>query len=192
MAAFLTVITFRFAFSPMKPAPGNSSHRRPPFRVLFIAMAALAWGFFGVGVPTLSQTSSDSGTSPAHPQSTSPSIGASSVSSSGARIHGVVKVGTIPMGGVRVVAATVPPGKRFSALTDAAGAYSITLPTNGRYVVRAYFRGVTSASDVIGFGEAGGNRELDFSIVLNASNQAAGRRERAALRHCGRRWRYRP
>jgi trimeric autotransporter adhesin len=85
-----------------------------------------------------------------------------------------VKAGTIPMGGVRVVAITVPPGHRFSTLTDAAGAYSIALPKDATYVVRADFRGVTSASDEISFGETGGERELDFSLVLNASNQAAG------------------
>jgi hypothetical protein len=78
------------------------------------------------------------------------------------------------MGGARVVAVTAPAGRRFSTLTDAGGAYSIALPRNARYVVRAYFRGVTSASDEIVFGESGGDRELELAIVLNASNQAAG------------------
>jgi hypothetical protein len=158
----------------MKPALANSSHRRPRVRALFIVMAALAWAFFGAETPTFSQTSSDSGTSAAYPQTTAPTVRDSALSSSGARIHGVVKVGTIPMGGVRVVAITVPPANRFSTLTDAAGAYSIALPGHARYVVRAYFRGVTSGSDEIAFASAGGNRALDFSVVLNASNQAAG------------------
>ena len=160
----------------MKPAHGNSSHRQTPFRLLWVVMAALVWGFFAAAMPAFSQNvpDSDSRTPPPHPQPRSPATTASSLSGSGARIHGIVKVGTIPMGGVRVVAATLPPAKRFSTLTDAAGAYSIHLPANARYLVRADFRGVTSASDEIAFANAGGNREVDFSIVLNASNQAAG------------------
>src|SRR5277367_5395597 len=57
----------------------------------------------------------------------------------GGKLHGVVKSGNIPLPGVTVTAANTLTGKRYSTTTDLAGAWSIAIPQNGRYVIRTQF-----------------------------------------------------
>jgi hypothetical protein len=65
----------------------------------------------------------------------------------GGRIHGVVKEGTIPLSGVRVIATSSRSRKKFSTITDGAGAFAIDLPSNGSYSIRAVFRAMHSLPD---------------------------------------------
>ena len=60
----------------------------------------------------------------------------------GGRLHGVVKSGNIPLPGVTVTAQNTLTGKKYSTTTDITGAWSMTLPQNGRYVIRTRVCGV--------------------------------------------------
>ena len=66
-------------------------------------------------------------------------------SAHGARIHGVATGGTLGLPGVYIIAISESSGRKFTAITDGAGAYSLQLPSDGSYIVRAVFRGLTSA-----------------------------------------------
>ena len=55
---------------------------------------------------------------------------------SGGTLHGVVKSGTTPLPGVTVTAQNTLTGKKYSTTTDTTGAWSLTIPQNGRYVIR--------------------------------------------------------
>lgn len=88
----------------------------------------------------------------------------------GGRLHGVVKSGGIPLPGVTVAAQNTLTGKRFSTITGIDGAWALTIPRNGRYVVRtqlaAFAAGVkevllTTASDAKGHDVA-----VNFDLVL--------------------------
>ena len=51
----------------------------------------------------------------------------------------MVKSGNIPLPGVTVTAQNTLTGKRYSTTTDITGAWSMTIPQNGRYVIRTQF-----------------------------------------------------
>jgi hypothetical protein len=53
----------------------------------------------------------------------------------------MVKSGNIPLPGVTVTAQNTLTGKRFSTTTDITGAWVLTIPQNGRYVLRTQFAG---------------------------------------------------
>lgn len=54
----------------------------------------------------------------------------------GGRLHGVVKSGNTPLPGVTVTAQNTLTGKRYSTTTGITGAWSLTIPQDGRYVIR--------------------------------------------------------
>ena len=72
----------------------------------------------------------------------------------GGRLHGVVKSGNIPLPGVTVTAQNTLTGKRYSTTTDITGAWSLTIPQNGRYVIRTQFAAFAP-------GRAGGGAQRD-------------------------------
>ena len=51
----------------------------------------------------------------------------------GGVLHGVIKAGSVPLPGVAVTATNTLTGKRFATTTDITGAWSMTIPQNGRY-----------------------------------------------------------
>ena len=53
----------------------------------------------------------------------------------GGLVHGTVKAGNVPLPGVSIVATNTLTGKRYATVTDINGSYSMTIPTNGRYVL---------------------------------------------------------
>jgi hypothetical protein len=57
----------------------------------------------------------------------------------GGKLHGTVKSGNIPLPGVTVTAQNTLTGKRYSTTTDITGAWLLTIPQNGRYVIRTQF-----------------------------------------------------
>ncbi|MFY9936512.1 MAG: carboxypeptidase regulatory-like domain-containing protein, partial [Silvibacterium sp.] len=65
---------------------------------------------------------------------TAPQSGA--IPQAGGTIHGTVKSGTIPLPGVSITATNTLTGKKYSSASDARGNYSMTIPQNGRYVLR--------------------------------------------------------
>ena len=57
-------------------------------------------------------------------------------SATGGKLHGVIKSGNIPLPGVTITATNTLTGKRFVTTTDITGSWSMTIPQNGRYVIR--------------------------------------------------------
>src|SRR6185437_7251841 len=52
-------------------------------------------------------------------------------------VRGMVKAGSTPLPGATVTASNTLTGKKTSAATDIDGSYSLTLPSRGRYVIKA-------------------------------------------------------
>ena len=86
----------------------------------------------------------------------------------GGRIHGSAKQGTIPLSGVNVMIIGADSGKKFATLTDGSGGYSITLPDDGRYSIRAVFRANTSSPQEILLGAGRRDLQLNFSFEGSA------------------------
>ena len=55
----------------------------------------------------------------------------------GGTIRGTVKAGNVPLPGVAITATNTLTGKKYATTTDINGAYEMTIPRTGRYVVRA-------------------------------------------------------
>ncbi len=123
---------------------------------------------------------------PAPPSSTAPQ---------GGTIRGTVVAGTagkpgVPLPGVAVTATNTLTGKKYTTATDVDGAYSMAIPRNGRYVVRAELAGfapvtqevVLSAIDTTGAAAQGIAivvKPTDFGLEL-ASRAAAQEAAQAA------------
>jgi hypothetical protein len=90
----------------------------------------------------------------------------------GGRLHGVVKSGSIPLPGVAVTAQNTLTGKRYSTTTDVTGAWSMTIPQNGRYVIRTQFAAFAQGSQEALLNATGHDREVKFDLML-ASRAAA-------------------
>jgi hypothetical protein len=69
------------------------------------------------------------------------------------------KPGGVPLPGVAVTATNTLTGKKYAAATDIDGAYAMSIPHNGRYVVRA---------------EIAGFAPVTQEVVLNGSDATAG------------------
>src|ERR1700761_1811170 len=72
------------------------------------------------------------------PPVAAPAVNPSSPSAkvAGGLVHGTVKAGNIPLPGVSVVATNTLTGQRYATVTDINGNYSMTIPANGRYVLK--------------------------------------------------------
>ena len=104
----------------------------------------------------------------------------------GGTIHGSVKAGTVPLPGVSVTAKNTLTGKKFNTVTDAAGAYSMIIPQNGRYVVSAQFAAFTSTTQEALLNDTGRDRSADFTMVLaSRAAQQEQREQQASTRLAG-------
>ncbi|HUY82097.1 MAG TPA: TonB-dependent receptor [Acidobacteriaceae bacterium] len=99
---------------------------------------------------------------------------------SGGVIHGTVKSGNIPLPGVTVTAQNTLTGKTYSAATTATGAYSMIIPANGRYVVRAQFAAFAQVTQEALLNATGRDRLLDFNLLLASRAQQQQQREQRA------------
>ncbi len=90
----------------------------------------------------------------------------------GGRLHGVVKSGTIPLPGVTVTAQNTLTGKRYSTTTDITGAWSLTIPQNGRYVIRTQFAAFAPGAQEALLNAASHDQTVTFQLML-ASRAAA-------------------
>ncbi|WP_432432233.1 carboxypeptidase-like regulatory domain-containing protein [Granulicella aggregans] len=103
----------------------------------------------------------------------------------GGTISGTVKSGTIPLPGVAVTATNTLTGKKYATTTDITGAFSMSIPRNGRYVLRAElaaFASVTQETLINADGLNGGKpaQVADFGMQL-ASRQAAEESQTATV-----------
>jgi hypothetical protein len=101
-----------------------------------IAVLALAWS----AILTAQQIPAAAGTQPPVAQSTvAPAQGGTI---EGRVVAGAVgKAGGVPLPGVAITATNTLTAKKYATSTDIDGAYAMTIPSNGRYVVRAELAG---------------------------------------------------
>ena len=88
----------------------------------------------------------------------------------------MVKSGNIPLPGVTVTAQNTLTGKKFSTTTDITGAWSMTLPQNGRYVIRTQFAAFAIGSQEALLNATSHDQTVNFALVL-ASRAAAQERQ---------------
>src|ERR1700739_4881899 len=95
----------------------------------------------------------------------------------GGTIHGSVKSGTIPLPGVSITATNTLTGKKDSTATSATGVYSMAIPQNGRYVVRAELAAFAASTQEALLNATGHDRQVDFTLLLASRAEQQEQRE---------------
>jgi hypothetical protein len=101
---------------------------------------------------------------PAPGASTRPSSAQSTVL--GGKLHGVVKSGNIPLPGVAVTAQNTLTGKRYTTTTYINGAWSMTIPQNGRYVIRTQFAAFAPGAQEALLNASNHDQVVNFDLML--------------------------
>jgi hypothetical protein len=107
-----------------------------------------------------------SGQSPATTSQQAAQAKLSAPQAPGGRLHGVVKSGNIPLPGVTVTAQNTLTGKRYTTTTDMTGAWSLTIPQNGRYVIRTQFAAFAQGVQEAVFNAASHDQTVSFELLL--------------------------
>ncbi len=100
----------------------------------------------------------------------------------GGKLHGVVKSGNIPLPGVTVTAQNTLTGKKYSTTTDITGAWSLSIPQNGRYVMRTQFAAFAAGSQEAVLNAASHDQAVNFELMLASRAAAQSRSRRQARR----------
>ena len=95
--------------------------------------------------------------------------------SAGGTLRGVIKSGNLPLPGVAVTATNTLTGKRFATTTDITGAWSMTIPQNGRYVIRTEFAAFAASTHEALLNAVSHEQTVNFDLTLasRAAQQAA-------------------
>jgi hypothetical protein len=115
----------------------------------------------GAQSPAVPAPAATSGTTPA---STPPPV-----ATAGGLVHGTVKAGNVPLPGVSIVATNTLTGQRYATITDINGNYSMTIPTNGRYVLKtelAAFAPETKVALLKPTATSPVSQQADFALTL--------------------------
>lgn len=118
-------------------------------------------------------------TAPAAPASSAPAA-TLAAAPAGGTIHGVIKAGTIPLPGVSITASNSLTGKRYSTTTDITGSFTLTIPQNGRYVLRTDLAAFAPVTKDALLNATSHDQAIDFSLEL-ASRAAAQEQQQQAL-----------
>jgi hypothetical protein len=94
-----------------------------------------------------------------------------------------VKSGNISLPGVTVTAQNTLTGKRFSTTTDINGAWSMSIPQNGRYVIRTQFAAFAPGSQEAVLNAASHDQTVTFALEL--ASRAAQQARETASQHAG-------
>ena len=84
----------------------------------------------------------------------------------GGTLHGVIKSGNVPLPGVAVTARNSLTGKSYATTTDATGAWSMTIPQNGRYVLRTDFAAFAASTQDALLNAASHDQTVNFDLSL--------------------------
>jgi hypothetical protein len=95
-----------------------------------------------------------------------PAQAAAGTTQAGGIIHGSVKSGTIPLPGVSVTATNTLTGKKYSTATDARGSYSMAIPQNGRYVLRAELAAFAASTKEALLNATSHDQQVDLTLML--------------------------
>ena len=140
---------------------------------MVVAGSVAAWGQSAVQAPAASPAQSPAASGSSAPASGAPALHPPPDQAvTGGRLHGVVKSGGIPLPGVTVTAQNTLTGKRYSTTTDITGAWSLTIPQNGRYVVRTQFAAFAAGSQEALLNATSHDQTVNFDLML-ASRAAA-------------------
>ena len=142
--------------------------------------------------PSGSASSPVSAATPAQtaPQTSAPQTAAPQASApseqAGGTISGTVKAGPVPLPGVSVTATNTLTGKKYTTTTDINGSYVMTIPRNGRYVLKAELTGFTATANEALLTAANPKPQVQFSMQLASRVQeqqqtARNQTARAAL-----------
>ena len=74
-------------------------------------------------------------------------------------------------------------GKRFSTTTDITGAWSMTMPQNGRYVIRTQFAAFAPGSQEALLNAASHDQTVNFELLL--ASRAAEQEQATGPGGCG-------
>ncbi len=107
----------------------------------------------------------------ASPPATKPTPAQASASAvtpaaAGGTIHGTVKTGTTPLPGVAITATNTLTGKKYTTTTDIDGAYAMTIPRTGRYVVRAEFAAFAAETHEVRLTAEATDQVAEFKLEL--------------------------
>lgn len=126
---------------------------------------------------------------PAGPPVPSQNSGASAAANapSGGTLQGHVKSGSIPMPGVSVTATNTLTGKKYTTTTDITGAFTMTIPQNGRYVLKTDLAAFAPVTKEAVLNAMSHEQTIDFEILLasRAQQQAAQEEARSARQYSG-------
>ncbi|QNI33359.1 TonB-dependent receptor [Alloacidobacterium dinghuense] len=111
-----------------------------------------------------------------------PAAPPASSAQTGGTIHGAVKSGATPLPGVSITATNTLTGKKYSTVTDAAGAYSLTIPQNGRYVLKTDFAAFAATTKEALLNATSHDQQADFALTLaSRATQQEGSEQTAQL-----------
>ena len=137
------------------------------------ATSALAAGMIvagcvaaGAQAPAEAQQPAPAAAAQAAPTQTEPAQAVAVQVAAGGRLHGVAMSGKIPLPGVTVTAQNTLTGKRYSTTTDVTGAWSLTIPQNGRYVIRTQFAGFAMGSQEALLNATNHDQTVNFDLML--------------------------
>ncbi|HEY2858869.1 MAG TPA: carboxypeptidase-like regulatory domain-containing protein [Terracidiphilus sp.] len=101
----------------------------------------------------------------------------------GGKLHGAVKSGKAPLPGVTVTAQNTLTGKRYTTVTDITGAWSMTIPQNGRYVIRTQFAGFAQGSGEALLNAQSHDQAVDLDLTLaSRAAQQEGQQNAQAIK----------
>ena len=98
----------------------------------------------------------------------------------GGTLHGLIKSGNIPLPGVAVTATNTLTGKRFATTTDVTGAWAMTIPQNGRYVLRTEFAAFAPVTHEALLNASLRDQTVNFELSLASRVAQQDAREQAA------------
>jgi trimeric autotransporter adhesin len=144
--------------------------------LLFCCIAAIASGSFAQDATSAVQSNAPASqvaptSQSATPQQTSPAPQAAPSTSvvaqgGGGVIHGIVKSGNQPLPGVTITAANTLTGQKVSTSSDLDGSYILSVPSNGRYVVRAQMPAFAVLTQEVRINAGTPNAQADLELVL--------------------------
>ena len=130
-------------------------------------------GKFGVGAVVFAVLAARYGWAQdaAVPPALTATVQTAPAAATGGVIRGTVKAGAVPLPGVGLTATNTLTGKKYATTTDVTGTFVMTVPRNGRYVVRAElaaFASVTQEALINALSENGGKPDqvVEFGMQL--------------------------
>ncbi|MDE1154857.1 MAG: TonB-dependent receptor [Acidobacteriaceae bacterium] len=151
-----------------------------PFRAPARAVRSTATAL-GLALTTLSTLALNAQTAP--PPSGTPAQSAASVSPApvgGGNIRGTIvagtpgKAGATPLPGVAVTATNTLTGRRYTAATDIEGHYALSIPKNGRYVLKAELTGFAlNTVEVVLNGDQSATHDFGLELASRAAEAEA-------------------